>query len=95
MFFDELSLSILAIVASILILSGFMQQIIRGYKTKQMKDISIFLMILIAMGAFLWMIYGFEKNDPFIVGINVVAIILNMILLNMKFRYDKKTRITT
>lgn len=95
MFFDELSLSILAIIASILILSGFMQQIIRGYKTKQMKDISIFLMILIAMGAFLWMIYGFEKNDPFIVGINVVAIILNMILLNMKFRYDKKTRITT
>jgi len=95
LFFDELSLSILAIIASILILSGFMQQIIRGYKTKQMKDISIFLMILIAMGAFLWMIYGFEKNDPFIVGINVVAIILNMILLNMKFRYDKKTRITT
>ena len=95
MFFDELSLSVLAIIASILILSGFMQQIIRGYKTKRMKDISIFLMVLIAMGAFLWMIYGFEKNDPFIVGINVVAIILNIILLNMKSRYDKKTRITT
>ena len=48
-FFEGLSLSILAIVAGIMILAGWVPQIIKGYKTKKLDDISKYLMILIAM----------------------------------------------
>lgn len=89
-FFDELSLSILAVIAGIMILSGWVPQIIRGYKTKRLEDISKYLMILIAGGAFLWMLYGIEKDDPFIIGVNVAAIILTMIVLSMKYKYCEK-----
>ncbi len=89
MIFDELSLGILATVAGIMILSGWVPQIIKGYKTKKLDDISKYLMIFVAGGAFLWMIYGLEKDDPYIIGVNVAAIALTMIVLSMIFRYEK------
>jgi MtN3 and saliva related transmembrane protein len=89
MAFDELSLGILATVAGIMILSGWVPQIIKGYRTKRLDDISKYLMIFVAGGAFLWIIYGLEKDDPFIIGVNVAAIVLTMIVLTMKYRYEK------
>ena len=89
MAFDELSLGILATVAGIMILSGWVPQIIKGYKTKKLDDISKYLMIFVAGGAFLWIIYGLEKDDPYIIGVNVAAIALTMVVLTMKFRYEK------
>ena len=89
MAFDELSLGILATVAGIMILSGWVPQIIKGYKTKKLDDVSKELRIFVAGGAFLWMIYGIEKDDPYIIGVNVAAIVLTMIVLSMKFRYGK------
>ncbi len=89
MFFDEFSLGVLGIAAGILILSGWVPQILKGYRTKKLDDVSKYLMILIASGAFLWLVYGIEKDDPYIIGVNVAAIALTMIVLSMKFRYEK------
>ena len=90
MIFDEFSLGVLATVAGIMILSGWVPQIVKGYRTKKLDDVSKYLMILVAAGAFLWFIYGVEKEDPYIIGVNVAAIVLTMIVLSMKFRYEKQ-----
>jgi MtN3 and saliva related transmembrane protein len=87
---DDISISILAIVAGILILSGWVPQIIRGYRTKRLDDVSKYLMTFVAIGAVLWTWYGFEKDDVFIIGVNVAAIVLTMAVLAMKFRYQKR-----
>ncbi len=92
-FFEGISLSILAIVAGVMILSGWVPQIIKGYRTKKLDDVSKYLMILIAGGAFLWILYGIEKDDMFIIGVNVAAIGLTMIVLSMKHKYRKKSKI--
>jgi len=93
MFFDEFTLSIIGILASITILSGWIPQILRGYRSKKLDDVSKYLMSLIAIGAFLWLLYGIEKEDPYIIGVNIAAIILSMIVLGMKFKYEKKLKI--
>jgi len=80
-------------VAGVLILAGWVPQIIKGYRTKKLDDVSKYLMILLASGAFLWILYGIEKDDPFIIGVNVAAIVLTMIVLAMKFKYSKRTKI--
>ena len=89
MAFDELTLGIIATVASVMILSGWIPQIIKGYRTKKLDDVSKYLMIFVSGGAFLWMVYGLEKDDPYIIGVNIAAIVLTMIVLGMKFRYKK------
>ena len=59
---------IIGTVAGILVLSSFIPQLIKAYKTKKMSDVSIHLMSLIATGMFLWVIYGFIRSDPVIIG---------------------------
>ena len=48
---DGVLLTILGTLAGILILTGWVEQIYKGYKTKSMQDISKFLMIFIAAGS--------------------------------------------
>ncbi|MGC1135275.1 MAG: hypothetical protein WA941_20775 [Nitrososphaeraceae archaeon] len=45
-------------------------------------------MILIASGMFLWVIYGFIRSDPVIIGTIAAGFALNITLLVMKLRYD-------
>ena len=86
---DSTLLTILGTLAGILILSGWVEQIIKGYKTKSLKDVSNYLMILISAGAALWLLYGFIVNDVFIIGTNITAIVLMVVVLIMKKRYEK------
>ena len=87
--FDEFSLGVLAIIASIIVLTGWLPQIVKGYRTKKLDDVSAYLMILIAAGGVLWLVYGFEINDLYIIGVNVGIIILTMITLSLKIKYKK------
>ncbi len=87
---DGTLLTILGVAAGVLILTGWLDQIYKGYKSKSLKDMSNFLMIFISAGAILWLIYGFIVVDVFLIGTNIAAIILMIIILVMKKRYDKK-----
>ncbi len=86
---DGTLLTILGIAAGVLILSGWVEQIIKGYKTKSLKDVSKYLMVFISGGSILWLIYGIIVADVFIIGTNIAAIFLMMIVLFMKRRYEK------
>ncbi|HSB84221.1 MAG TPA: SemiSWEET family transporter [Nitrosarchaeum sp.] len=90
---DGTLLIILGISAGILILSGWVDQIIKGYKTKSLKDVSKYLMLFISGGSILWLVYGIVMSDVFIIGTNTAAIILMMIVLFMKRRYEKTSKI--
>jgi MtN3 and saliva related transmembrane protein len=84
---------IIGTVAGVLVISSFIPQIIKAYKTKKMFDVSVHLMILIASGMFLWVISGFIRSDPVIVGANVTGFALNITLLVMKLMYDKMQKV--
>jgi len=86
---DSTLLTILGTLAGILILSGWVEQIIKGYKTKSLKDVSKYLMIFISAGATLWLLYGIIVSDIFITGTNIAAIFLMITVLIMKKRYDQ------
>ncbi|MBI5859704.1 MAG: hypothetical protein HZB73_03190 [Nitrosarchaeum sp.] len=90
---DGTLLTILGIAAGVLILSGWVEQIIKGYKTKSLKDVSKYLMVFISGGSILWLIYGIVVSDVFIIGTNIAAIFLMMIVLFMKKRYEKISKI--
>jgi MtN3 and saliva related transmembrane protein len=90
---DSTLLTILGIAAGVLILSGWVEQIIKGYKTKSLKDVSKYLMVFISGGSILWLIYGIIVSDVFIIGTNIAAIFLMIIVLFMKKRYENISKI--
>jgi MtN3 and saliva related transmembrane protein len=85
---DSTWLTILGVSAGNLILTGWVEQVYKGYKTKSMKDISKFLMIFIAAGSILWLVYGTIVSDVFIIGTNIAGLILMIIVSVMKKRYQ-------
>jgi len=93
MFLDESTLTVVGVLAGILILSGWVKQIVKGYRTKSLKDVSRYLMSLIAAGAALWLVYGIEVGDAYIIGTNLAAIVLMVIVIGMKQKYDMGVRI--
>lgn len=90
MFFEGIWVIILGTIASVLVTVGWIPQIIRGYKTKSLSDVSYYLMTLISAGSVLWIFYGVGINDKIIIGVNIAILIFNLTLLSMKVMYSKK-----
>ena len=92
---DEVTMGVIGIIAGILILSGWVPQIVKGYRSKKLDDVSPYLMILIFAGAVLWFIYGIALDDVYIMGVNIAAMVLTMIVLSMKLKYEKAAQATS
>ncbi len=90
MFLEGIWIIVLGTIASVMVTVGWIPQIIRGYKTKSLSDVSYYLMILISSGSILWIFYGIEINDKIIIGVNIAILIFNLTLLCMKIRYSRK-----
>ena len=86
---DDTVMGVIGILAGILILSGWVPQILKGYRTKKLTDVSSYLMILIFAGAVLWLVYGMALDDLYIMGVNLAAMVLTMIVLSMKLKYER------
>ena len=92
---DETVMGVIGILAGILILSGWVPQILKGYRTKKLTDVSSYLMILIFAGAVLWLVYGMALDDVYIMGVNLAAMVLTMIVLSMKLKYERVAQTTS
>ena len=79
--------SLIGISAAFLTTLSFVPQIVKAYRTKRMKDVSRYLMILFSAGSILWIIYGIVHNDLVIVGANTTAAVFNLVLLYYSFVY--------
>ena len=89
---DDTVMGVIGILAGVLILSGWVPQILKGYRTKKLTDVSSYLMILIFAGAVLWLVYGIALDDVYIMGVNLAAMVLTMIVLSMKLKYERLTQ---
>jgi MtN3 and saliva related transmembrane protein len=65
-------------------------QIIKGFKTKKMDDVSFWLIFYLTVGLALWVIYGMVIDDLVIIWANAVGVASNIILLGLKIRYSVK-----
>ena len=66
---------------------AFLPQVIKIWKTKHTKDLSLSLFLLFLIGVFLWLFYGIMAHSLPIVLTNFVTFILVFIILVFKIRY--------
>ena len=70
---------------------GFIPQLIKGYRTKKLNDISYWMPTVITFGMSLWLLYGIIRNDIAIIIANSFGVMCNVLLLIMKKHYMEKT----
>jgi MtN3 and saliva related transmembrane protein len=78
---------IIGIVAGILCTFSFLPQVLRIYKTKQTKDLSLLTFSIFSLGVFLWFIYGLLMQEFPIIFANAVTLLLALLIVAMKIRY--------
>jgi len=81
----------LGLIAGAVTSMGFIPQLIRGYRTKELDDVSYFMPSILAVGMSLWFLYGFfVQKFPIIVAnvANAFGISCCIVLLVMKKIYS-------
>jgi MtN3 and saliva related transmembrane protein len=82
----------LGVLAGFLTTVGFMPQIIKGYRTKRMGDVSLLMPMVLGSGMLLWLLYGISLGNLPIVLWNAIAFSLNMVVVGLKLKYARDIR---
>mgnify|MGYP001250332348 CR=1 FL=1 len=89
---EELNLTstdIIGFCAAILTTLAFLPQLIRTWKTKCAKDVSIYTLLLFTIGVAIWIEYGFLAHSIPVIIANIVTCILNLWILVLKLYYEQ------
>ncbi|MEM2839042.1 MAG: SemiSWEET transporter [Thermoplasmata archaeon] len=86
--------TILGLIAGTLTTSGYIPQIVKGYRTKKMQDVSLMMISILCIGMFLWILYGLSQSDIPLIVSNTVGTSFLVTLIAMKFYYDRRLRLT-
>ena len=73
--------------AGALTVLSYLPQVIRAYKTKELKDLSWAMVALLVTAGSLWIIYGISSSQMPVILTNVGTTLLTGALLFAKFRY--------
>ena len=78
---------LIGFLATVITTIAFLPQVIKTWRSKSTKDVSLQMLILFCTGVFLWLVYGFYiKALPIIVA-NALILMLNLIILFLKLKY--------
>jgi MtN3 and saliva related transmembrane protein len=78
---------IIGLLAGILCTISFLPQVIKIFKTKQAGDLSLATFLILSLGVFLWLIYGFLIKQIPIILANGSILVLALLILAMKIKY--------
>jgi len=84
-----------AFAAGALTSTGYLPQIVKGFRTKKMEDVSLLMPAVLGFGMFLWLMYGLVREDPAIIVANIVGSSLTALLVTMKIIYDRRMSLAT
>ena len=77
----------LGYLAGILTVGSFLPQVIRVWRTRQTRDLSLSMFALLSTASSLWIIYGAITRDWPVVLTNVGMVALNGAIATAKVRY--------
>ena len=65
----------------------FLPQVIKTWKERSARDISLMMFLIAALNEIMWIIYGILKNDWVIVLTNAVVLVMSLTMIYLKFKY--------
>lgn len=78
---------VLGLVAGACTTAAVTPQIWKAWKTKEVEDVSIGMYLVLITGLALWLVYGIIEKDIPIMVTNGTALLLNLFMLYLIFRY--------
>lgn len=67
----------------------FLPQVLKTWKEKSAKNVSLLMFIIAFINEVMWIAYGVLQNDMVIIVTNVIMIVMCSIMIILKLRYNK------
>lgn len=81
---------LIGFVAATLTMFAFVPQVIKIYKTKSAKDLSVGTIVQLSIGVTLWIVYGIYLRDAIIIMANIVTLLTLLLALFLYYIYTKE-----
>ena len=81
---------IVGIIAGALSCTTFLPQVIKTWKSKSTKDVSLSMFLIASLGTTLWLVYGILIHSISILGTNIVVLIFSLTMLWLMFKHRGK-----
>ncbi len=82
-----LSADIVGYLAGFLILISIVSQIVKSWRTKSTKDISLLRYLIYILGVILWLVYGAILKNGLMILVNSINLLLASSVLYLKLKY--------
>jgi MtN3 and saliva related transmembrane protein len=85
-----MNVEIVGIAAGALSCTTFIPQVVKTYKSKSAKDVSMAMFIIAAVSTFLWLIYGLLIDSISLIFTNAIVVVLSLVMLYLKLKFRNK-----
>jgi MtN3 and saliva related transmembrane protein len=79
--------TLIGLAAACLTTVAFTPQVIKAWRTRSTRDLSLGMYLVLATGILLWLIYGILLGDAPLILANAVTLLLVAIILYCKIRH--------
>lgn len=84
------AIEILGMTAGTISSITFLPQVIKTWKSRSAKDISIWMLLFVTSSVILWLIYGIFLESIPIIYTNSAVLLMSLILLYFKWSFDRR-----
>jgi MtN3 and saliva related transmembrane protein len=74
-------------IAALLTTIAFFPQVIKAHRTRQTKDLSLIMYVMLSIGLILWTTYGILLGQVPIIAANGVTLVLCIYIVFLKIKY--------
>ena len=67
--------------------ASFFPQVVKTWKTRSTKDVSLVMFLLLSVGIFIWIVYGIKIGSLPVVVANSISLVFSLIILTLKLIY--------
>lgn len=84
------AIQLVGLVAGTLTTAAFFPQVLKTWKSRSAKDLSLGMFSLFCLGVALWLVYGFMVQDIPVIAANMITLMLASTLLFFKLRWKNQ-----
>ncbi len=84
----EILTSLIGFIAATLTTIAFLPQVIKVWKSRSARDISLGMYCLFSTGVLLWLVYGIMLAAWPIIVANLITLLLALLIVGMKLKFD-------
>lgn len=79
--------TLIGLIAGLLTSIAALPQVIKTWRSRHARDLSIWQPLLLSAGVALWLIYGMLIGDTPLILANITPLVCNLLLTAMKIRF--------